>query len=134
MYDSDAFGADIRLDATGHDIAEHRCAVSLRGHIDAKGDARRLQQQGYDNGSLAVSGERRRSTERRAQRDKQEVVAAEACVGDARAVAIFAGDFGDFGEIMTVSGLLLDKPSGGGGKHINGAAIKRIMEKLKEVK
>ena len=97
MYDSDAFGADIRLDATGHDIAEHRCAVSLRGHIDAKGDARRLQQQGYDNGSLAVSGERRRSTERRAKRDNQEVAAAEACVGDARAVAIFAGDFGDFG-------------------------------------
>ena len=28
---------------------------------------------------------------------KQEVAAAEACVGDARAVAIFAGDFGDFG-------------------------------------
>lgn len=48
--------------------------------------------------------------------------------------AVRDGDFGDFGEIMTVSGLLLDKPSGGGGKHINGAAIKRIMEKLKEVK
>ena len=32
-----------------------------------------------------------------AQRDNQEVAAAKACVGDARAVAIFAGDFGDFG-------------------------------------